>query len=387
MSTIETGTDSVIKDLGLQIAQVDVVLMGAIRRRMDLSAQVVARKVELGHPRIFNPDREDERIERVKEWARKHGINANFAAALLYLIIDESCKVQTDLLQMKGGDLVLPSRGDPRERHAALRPNLIELTRCVAESYEESYASAYFATRAHDTHERAHIRGLFAATSDRSLLLDLGCASGRIGRSLAGSFAQVTGYDLSEDMIRVATENAHAEALENTVFRVADLENGIPERDASVSFAVMNQGTASDLLDLPGFMKELHRVLKPGAKFLLSFYNKDALLYKWGFMPLDVGLAAMVNVHGHCLDVRVHDQLFSVFARAYGASEVRKLITTSGLVVDEIFAYPTIASILPTALLDGPEQEEVQAAVSTLDEQLTAETYGAYLTVLGTKRP
>src|SRR3989344_1355676 len=106
MSDNEKPEDPILAEIGKKIGKVDTLIMRMVRRRMDLSADVVARKVELGKPRIFNSDREEKRLEAVEVWASNHEINRNFARALLYLVIDESCKVQMDLLQMHAGALV-----------------------------------------------------------------------------------------------------------------------------------------------------------------------------------------------------------------------------------------------------------------------------------------
>jgi|GEM_PF-3613927 len=49
---------------------------------------------------------------------------------------------------------------------------------------------------------------------------------------------------------------------------------------------------ASDMRGIGKVIDETIRVLKPGGRFFFSFYNRDALVYRWEFLPWEAGLAA-----------------------------------------------------------------------------------------------
>ena len=166
-------------------------------------------------------------------------------------------------------------------------------------------------------------------------------------------------------------------------FKQTDLEDGIPELDNSVSLVVMNLGTASDLRNIVGVLKEVDRVLEPGGKFFFSFYNKEALVYRWDFIPWHIGLAAEINTHKDCLDVHSGNKLFSIYARPYTTEEVRSLFH-GDLLVDKIYTYPTVSSILPNEFFEN--QSEVKESIIKIDHLLSDSNMGAYIAVTGSKK-
>jgi ubiquinone/menaquinone biosynthesis C-methylase UbiE len=87
-------------------------------------------------------------------------------------------------------------------------------------------------------------------------LLDVGCGTGSYTAALAEHGWEVTGVDISEDMLRRARERGvtavHADAT------------ALPFEDASFD-AVVSVLTNTDLDDLAGVVAEIVRVLRPGA--------------------------------------------------------------------------------------------------------------------------
>jgi SAM-dependent methyltransferase len=294
--------------------------------------------------------------------------------------------MQMDLLQTQLGILTLVPKADIRERHAELRPNLLALTALVADSYEDEHEQTFFATRVHVIFEQNLLKYEIAKLSEKTLLLELGCATGRVAREFSPNFKRVVGYDLSREMTRVAQRKAEEKGLNNVEFRVTDLEHGIPEANESVSFVVVNLGTASDLLNIGGFFEEVWRVLKPGGRFLVSFYNRDALLYA-SFVPWQVALAAVVHVERNCIDVHVDDnKLLSVYAHAYTVKQVQDLFSNEPeLQVEAMSTHPTVCSILPNEFFD--EQSEAQLTMLRLEQEFSKGAAGAYITVTGWKGP
>jgi ubiquinone/menaquinone biosynthesis C-methylase UbiE len=86
-------------------------------------------------------------------------------------------------------------------------------------------------------------------------LLDVGCGTGSYTAALAEHGWEVTGVDISEDMLRRARERGvtavHADAI------------ALPFEDASFD-AVVSVLTNTDLDDLAGVVAEIVRVLRPG---------------------------------------------------------------------------------------------------------------------------
>lgn len=177
--------------------------------------------------------------------------------------------------------------------------------------------------------------------------------------------------------------NAKKRKYPNISFVKTDLEEGIPQSDSSVSFVAMNLGTASDVRGISGVIEEVKRVLRPGGRFLFSFYNRDALLYKWDFIPWPVGLAAEINIHKHCLDVHLGAKVLSVYARPYTTKEVRKLFPPK-MKLSKVLTYPTISSILPNDLFEG--KMSIQKSMMIIDRQLAEACDGAYIIAIGQKK-
>jgi ubiquinone/menaquinone biosynthesis C-methylase UbiE len=77
-------------------------------------------------------------------------------------------------------------------------------------------------------------------------------------------------------MVRVANQ---FKTRTSEMYTEIDLTTGIPMSDTSVDFLVSSFGSAGEVH--PDIISEVNRVLKPGGKAWLSFYNKDAFAHIW----------------------------------------------------------------------------------------------------------
>jgi SAM-dependent methyltransferase len=145
----------------------------------------------------------------------------------------------------------------------------------------------------------------------------------------------------------------------------------------------MNLGTASDVRDIKGVIAEIRRVLKPGGRFFLSFYNREALAYRWEFIPWPLGLVASVNIYKHCLEV--HDPTkggkMSVYAQAYTTKEVEELLAGSDDL--RLITYPAISAITPSVLFEN--QPDAEGTFEAVDRTLLDSNMGAYIIATGAK--
>lgn len=119
----------------------------------------------------------------------------------------------------------------------------------------------------------------FAKIKKGDTVIDLGSGAGNdcfIARSETGVSGKVIGIDFTEGMIQKARSNAEKLGYHNVEFRQGDIEN-IPvssnSADVIVSNCVLNLVPNKD-----GVLKEIKRVLKPGAHFSISDIVLDGTL-------------------------------------------------------------------------------------------------------------
>ncbi|MFH1713994.1 MAG: methyltransferase domain-containing protein [Candidatus Nealsonbacteria bacterium] len=366
-----------LNELGRRLKMVDGHWMAILAQRMYLGRLVEEFKRIEKQP-LIRPQIEAERIEAAKIIAAENGLNPNFIASMLYFIIGETCRVEIEQLQ-SGEEL-------PDLSQEKLKENLLALTHEIASSYDQTYEAGFFATRSYLVFEDTVIKreiGNLRTLNNLDLAIDLGCATGNTAFKLAEHFKKVVGYDISFDMVEEAKKKLRKNKLANLSFQVADIENGIPEESNSVSLVVMNLGTASDVFDIRQVLARIKRILKPDGRFILSFYNSSALLYRCWFIPWPVSLVASINQITHCLDVRFKSKLFSVHANPYSTREVKKFLQQAELSVSQIFTYPTISSILPNEFFD---EDEMQNLIKEVDRHFIESETGAYLLVTGRKK-
>ena len=99
-----------------------------------------------------------------------------------------------------------------------------------------------------------------------SNVLDLGCGTGRHSRWLATAGAHVTAVDFSNGMLAEAKLRPE---LRDVTFVVHDLHRPLPFADGSFDLVVSGL-VLEHLSDLDLFFGQVHRVLRPGARAIIS---------------------------------------------------------------------------------------------------------------------
>ena len=398
----ETETQRRIGMLGKHIEQVDRLVVHLLARRKELAEMVVCAKLKTGE-RIYNPDREKKRLGLVSQWAEEEGLSPDFARSLPFLIMSESRNIQVAILEAHRLGESIPKQLIPLT-FEELRANLLTLTMWWSSRYDAAYDKHSVAARLHREFESELINEAIKELPHTEILLDLGCATGKeIPRHMHG-FRQGIGYDISPEMIAVASQKASAERLKRVSFQVHDLEDGLPLDDESVSFLYSNQGTASDICNITGLLTEAARVLKSDGRFLLSFYNKEALISR-SFLPWPPNLLAEFSQERDRLDVQyyvekeeeVKDEVtgekkkvrklilqkIPIFARAYTIDDVQRLLPPS-FECSGVYTHPTLSAVLPP---DVFQEEKVHQLIKHLDKELASSVdhLGAYIVLTGIK--
>lgn len=368
--------------LGKRIAAVDRMILELVKQRQTLAHHVgIIKRSKIPPDKIYNKERELARIASCREIAEEIGLDPDFAQGLLYTIIGESCKLQMIELQ-QGGEIPLDVSDEEWEEK--LKQNLLMLTKRVAATFDAQYQKGFSASSLYRDYEDAVLLEVIRSLPSRGIALDLGCATGVKTLELAQHFERALGYDISPDMLEVARGKIiRASWRKNVKFELLDLGAGLlPHDDGSVSFVLMNLGTASDVPNIDHLIADVKRVLVPGGKFLFSFYNENALMYQWSFLPWGGSLAAEMNHEINCLDVRVGKEIFPVYAHARSVAEVRGLFS-SHFKIDEVQTFPTMSPVFPDSLL---QEEKARSALLHLDSGLaTTGEMGAYIIVTGEK--
>ncbi|MDX6576567.1 MAG: hypothetical protein QOE96_2520 [Blastocatellia bacterium] len=112
-------------------------------------------------------------------------------------------------------------------------------------------------------------------------VLDVGCGSGWATRLLAGYAinGQVTGIDISDEMIRLARESSGS--FPNTDFEVASAER-LPFSDSEFTHA-FSMESLYYYENIHEAVTEIHRVLRPGGLFVavVDLYWESEATHQW----------------------------------------------------------------------------------------------------------
>lgn len=122
-------------------------------------------------------------------------------------------------------------------------------------------------------------------------VLDLASGTGEPAISLAtcvGREGHVTALDLSADLLQIAKGRAQARGLENLTFQQGDAHS-LPFPDESFDVATSRFGVMF-FSDAVGALRELHRILRPGAR---------ACFLAWGTFEQPYWQSMMGVVHRH----------------------------------------------------------------------------------------
>ncbi len=111
----------------------------------------------------------------------------------------------------------------------------------------------------------------FAEIKEGNTILDLGSGAGNdvfVARHLVGETGQVIGVDMTEAMIEIANINKNKLGYKNVEFRLGEVEN-LPVDDDFIDVIISNC-VINLVPDKRKAFKEVFRVLKKGAKFVIS---------------------------------------------------------------------------------------------------------------------
>jgi SAM-dependent methyltransferase len=135
----------------------------------------------------------------------------------------------------------------------------------VAVNYEEFLGPLFFEPYAIEVEKRIDPDGI-------QLALELACGTGRVTRHIREKIptsAKLVASDISDDMMAIAQQKVTAPGIE---WRIIDAQS-LPFDDNSVDLVVCCFGYMF-VADKPKAFAEVYRILKPGALFLFTTWDK-----------------------------------------------------------------------------------------------------------------
>ena len=147
-------------------------------------------------------------------------------------------------------------------------------------------------------------------------VLDLGSGAGIdcfLAAKKVGAKGRVIGVDMTPDMLEKARANAKKAGLANVEFRLGEIEN-LPVADSSMD-AVISNCVINLCQDKKRVFKEVHRVLKPGGRMMVS----DIVLKA----PLPAVIRGSVEAYVSCIAGAALKKQYLAAIRAAGFRDLK----------------------------------------------------------------
>jgi cyclopropane fatty-acyl-phospholipid synthase-like methyltransferase len=106
-------------------------------------------------------------------------------------------------------------------------------------------------------------------------ILDLGCGRGRHSHNLARRGYEVTGIDLSPEVIKTAKEKAEALNLSNTRFEVRDMRDPLPRKFDAIVNLFTTFGYFKSDEENASVLDSVTEMLKEEGLFVLDYLNAE----------------------------------------------------------------------------------------------------------------
>jgi 2-polyprenyl-3-methyl-5-hydroxy-6-metoxy-1,4-benzoquinol methylase len=153
--------------------------------------------------------------------------------------------------------------------------------------------------------------------SDRSAILDYGCATGSIVFELADKAREVYGLDISSNMIEIAKIKAAEQGVTNTHFIHGSIFNEtlVPESyDLILAFSVLHL-----VEEIPLVFRRINQLLKPGGLFISASPCLGKSSFRNAFISVPLFLASSVGILPHInffteskLENYLHEENFQI---------------------------------------------------------------------------
>ncbi len=198
---------------------------------------------------------------------------------------------------------------------------------------------------------------------DNTRILDVGCGTGRHAVALARMGFQVTGVDLSPNMLAIAAQNAAAAGvaidLRESDAQTISFDN---EFDAAVCLcegSLSLVGSADDPIDHDQrILTNICNALKPGATFITTVLNAYRRIREATDQDVESGTfnpVTLVNTNRETVETPEGTHEVEVRERTYTPPEFIRMLQTAGFVVDHLYGGTAGAWKRQTLKLDEME--------------------------------
>jgi len=123
------------------------------------------------------------------------------------------------------------------------------------------------------------------------VVLDLGCGNGQHTLKTAKKCKKIIGFDYDEGQLKIGRKSAEEKRLKNVRFKKRDLEKKLPFKNNKFD-KILALDILEHLYKRNQFLKEIWRILKPGALVYLAVPNKNT---SWKKMQRRVGLNSVTD--------------------------------------------------------------------------------------------
>jgi SAM-dependent methyltransferase len=159
-----------------------------------------------------------------------------------------------------------------------------------------------------------HMRALLALLGSTSgmRVLDAGCGAGDLALEVARDAAEVVGFDLSLESIKLMSARAERLGVKSPAGLVAVMEHfPFPDGafDAVVGKSILHH------VDVAAAMREVHRVLRPGGRalFIENQVTNPVLRFAREKLTGRLGVARLGTIDEHPLVKRDYDEMKRLF--------------------------------------------------------------------------
>jgi ubiquinone/menaquinone biosynthesis C-methylase UbiE len=190
-------------------------------------------------------------------------------------------------------------------------------------------------------------------------VLDVATGAGHTALAFAPHVASVIASDLTEEMLAQAAQLAATKGLANVTTALADAE-ALPFEDAGFDL-VTCRIAPHHFPDIPTFVSEVQRVLKPGGTFALADNIEPDAESTPGFVPIELRDAALI----YNAFEKIRDPSHS---RCLGMTEWSELIEDAGLRIEHKERTPKEMEFEPWATRMGSSAATIERLRSILME-------------------